>query len=252
MKVVPIGFFLISMAVAVSAVAGEYKVSGQWPNGHGQDIEKMDPKEAPVCNALSKAIAALGDLGQPLRSCREPPLDGAGVRGAVWHTLQVDDPIALIQGLYRGKEHGFGRDAQYVDDPRWIAGMKELLEKREVRLETATVSDLIPNMPTTRLIRVVREGCNSPRDDQAFESALLAYADGDDLNKFHVFFLGNFESAFTFAGRTYLLGQTLRRFDDTLLRHLPGPQPVLYVYRTTGEHDVWRVCRLLYRQNKRR
>jgi hypothetical protein len=237
-------------SIAMIAAADEYTVSKRWPTGHALHTMEMHPQDASICNALVNAIAAQGDLQRPLRLCSEPPLQGAGVSEAGWKPLHVDDPVAFTQRLFRVYEQTVGADASFVDDPGWIAGLKKRLERGGLRLETAMVENLVPDAPTTSLVRMVTEDCaNSDEAVRALGGTKLFYAEDKDLGKLHYLF-GDFESAFSLSRQSYVMGQKVQRVGDTGVI-LERPRVELYAYRPLRDDDeqirMLPICRLIYR-----
>jgi hypothetical protein len=240
-------FVVVTAAVMSSpAVAGEYRVSNQWPTGIHDNTTQMRREDEPLCSAVANAIGTLGDLREPI-ACRQSIPSAEGIAEVKWEAIEVADPLSLVKNMYRLIMGEYRRDVDWLDDAKWETDARQRLANGKLKTEVAVVNGLLLS-GAARLVRFTHLRCD-PKDPifPLDHGSDLFVAEGESFEHLrHLRGLGHIESGFSFHGRTFLYGHSKRDFDDTFQNKLPQSQPELFVYKMYDDTHWIPVCRLLF------
>jgi len=232
----------INDAQAAAATSGTYKIVRAWPTGIHRHMSQVNPDDMPLCSTIAQA-AAKTYKGKSFNYCPDPLPESGDIVQAKWTVVATPNAFEIATEFAKATDQ-----RPKPDEPSIL---KKAMAEGAVVLESTTVMNLRTGEGTTTLLRLRQNSCDDSRYQHLYLSGTIAIAEGPGSSRItRLYGLVPTETAFTYQGRSYLLGRNEQEVDSSYKR-LPRPQPQLVASTLVQADGVAAVCKVVFQPTKR-
>jgi hypothetical protein len=254
---VPTGILAAVLCIAApyAGMSAEYKVTDAWPSGQGERFVRMEPADAPLCIAVSKATISHAAIQSPV-SCQNPIFyQSSALRRPAWSPVDDTKVLGLAKTLERLFEDSLHWTSYPSNKPGFLEGMAQRWRAHTLTVATTTVTPAGhneyaslkgPGDQSSQFLRYERWSCSeSPKI--AGPRVLFFIVEGKDIASMKLLDGGGDspDDLFLFDGQAYFSSLS-ERVVDSRWKNLKQPQPELHVHNLYNESRFVQICNLLY------